>query len=537
MANIFQKLLGGAETVAKDVEAIPGDIVSADKQALSSVAHAVIPSSTTQITPAPNTQAAATAAHAASAKKYGPVPNAPLVNTAQTQTTPQANTPATSTPVVNTGSESSGQSSVPPPGASAAEVASFYAAHPFYFQPGESVAAYTARVTGLGGAAPATTSTGALDTGFMSESDQQSVADSMNDGMSSEDVNSGGSALQSFNDSVTSSNTDGGAMGAAETQLSNIMNDFSTPPPSSLKAYNDLMASSGLNDDQLKLLNLDTIMNGTEDDIRSELTRNGGFATESQISALTSARNVQLQKQASNLTNIMQVTQAAVNEQMTLMGQDQTNAQNALDEKYSLTNTALGIIAKIQAADATTQEKIMTQTTSQLSTMLKYGATLSPTQISYYSSVLGIDPQTLTSVNESASSRYNLTTQLDNANLMVKQMTLSGGGLTLSQSLRLSTNGVTKGAQQIIASGYAQGSSTADITAALEKQYPGQGSTLLASFNDVIGTKNMTGSNIDPTTQAELTADIQTGNYSLSQLEAAYPDVDPAYISSQIAAQ
>ena len=64
-----------------------------------------------------------------------------------------------------------------------------------------------------------------------------------------------------------------------------------TKSVSLVDTYKELVKDSGVQDLDEKLLDLESIINGTEEDIRNEITAAGGFATESQVYAMTSARN------------------------------------------------------------------------------------------------------------------------------------------------------------------------------------------------------------------------------------------------------
>lgn len=85
--------------------------------------------------------------------------------------------------------------------------------------------------------------------------------------------------------------------------------------------YQQMMAASGLPALNTQLMNMKQVMDGTEQDLRDEITRSGGLATNSQVLALTNARNSTLVKQYS----------ALVDQQTNL--KDQINTMIGLDEK------------------------------------------------------------------------------------------------------------------------------------------------------------------------------------------------------------
>ena len=90
--------------------------------------------------------------------------------------------------------------------------------------------------------------------------------------------------------------------------------------------YTDLSNQLGLPALNTQILNVKAIMDGTENDIRQEIQKSGGFATNSQILALTAARNtLQLQ----NYNNLLQTRDSLVNQINTTMGFAKEDAANA----------------------------------------------------------------------------------------------------------------------------------------------------------------------------------------------------------------
>lgn len=92
-----------------------------------------------------------------------------------------------------------------------------------------------------------------------------------------------------------------------ETQSSSLADD-----------YNSISNQLGLPAINTALMNIKNVMSGTEDDIRTEITKAGGFATESQVQGMVYARNKGLIKQA------------------TFLEDQKTNAQNQLDTLVGL---------------------------------------------------------------------------------------------------------------------------------------------------------------------------------------------------------
>ena len=525
-----------ATRLAAELATKTGKAVSVPVNAADAAAMAKKTNPTPETKPA--VQVSATAAASNPVIPTAKAATEPTSNTGDNSSTQTKNTnaPATNTgagsgtsaPAVSSGNASSSPASMPPAGASATETQAFYDANPYMLRPGESMDDYNARVSSIGGATVPTTSSKPSTPTFISPTDQSKIAESMDSGMSEEDANSGGSALAAFNkaSNVSGTSPTGSLESEITGEMDDIMKDFSTPAPSMLTAYNNLLASSGINADQIKLANLSTIMDGTEDDIRAELTNNGGFATESQIEALTNARNKNLTRQYNLLQSGLAVKQNWVDNQMKYTQADEETASNNFEEKYSLIDNLQSTLAKLQSTDATTYYRFQTQQMNQLNTILKYGGSLSKDQIAAYSAATGIDVQTITNAMSSADSRYALQTKIDNSNLALKNMQISGGGITLSKITSLSVSGVPPTVSTSIAKAYAQGTAGTDIQKQLETEYgQTQGDAYFESFNDVMGTKGNTGS-----TQSEIMTNISAGA-TLQQLLSAYGPGTPTNMS------
>lgn len=103
-----------------------------------------------------------------------------------------------------------------------------------------------------------------------------------------------------------------------------------------VQQYQSLAQSSGMNATQLQLMNTETIMNGTQDDISNEITAAGGTATQSQVLALTASRNNVIMKQASFLQNQLSVQQQYVSNVMQYAEADQSEMNTQVSEQTGL---------------------------------------------------------------------------------------------------------------------------------------------------------------------------------------------------------
>lgn len=99
--------------------------------------------------------------------------------------------------------------------------------------------------------------------------------------------------------------------------------------------YQDLSNQLGLPALNSQLINMKAVIDGTQNDIRNEITKAGGFATESQVQALAVARNKVLTQ---NYNNLLQTQQNAENQLNTMMGlakEDRAQASQLIQEKLN----------------------------------------------------------------------------------------------------------------------------------------------------------------------------------------------------------
>ena len=100
--------------------------------------------------------------------------------------------------------------------------------------------------------------------------------------------------------------------------------------------YTKMLETSGLQGINTQLLNAKKVIEGTTDDIRSEITKAGGFATESQVQALSLARNKTLVQNYNNLLDQKNQIQDQVNTMIGLSEKDRTAATAQLDKQMNL---------------------------------------------------------------------------------------------------------------------------------------------------------------------------------------------------------
>ncbi len=130
------------------------------------------------------------------------------------------------------------------------------------------------------------------------------------------------------------------------------------------QAFNDVNNPAGLpgeslSQEQMKAMNIKNIMDGTEDDIRTEIGKAGGFATESQVQALSTARNKTLLKQAQVLQQSMALKQDYVDQLMQFSEKDRAQVEKEVDRKLGLTEKLADIQDKITSAAADNYQKVV----------------------------------------------------------------------------------------------------------------------------------------------------------------------------------
>lgn len=97
------------------------------------------------------------------------------------------------------------------------------------------------------------------------------------------------------------------------------------------ETYRDMIKDSGIEDIDTELIDMKNVIEGTEDDIRTEVMKAGGFATDSQVMALTNARNKQLVKNYNTLLETRNAKAQYIDTLIGLEGQDRQYASQQFD--------------------------------------------------------------------------------------------------------------------------------------------------------------------------------------------------------------
>ena len=106
------------------------------------------------------------------------------------------------------------------------------------------------------------------------------------------------------------------------------------------ETYKQMTKESGVEALDLELVNMKSVLEGSEDDIRTEITKAGGFATESQVLGLTNARNKQLIKDYNRLVDTRNAKEKYL---QTAIGLEQADRQAADQRFESMFNMGIQI--------------------------------------------------------------------------------------------------------------------------------------------------------------------------------------------------
>lgn len=161
--------------------------------------------------------------------------------------------------------------------------------------------------------------------------------------------------------------------------------------------YAQLSAQAGIPQLQAQLLNYQTMMNGTTDDVRSEVTAAGGFATESQINAIAGTRNNVLMKQATQLEGQLSNQQQYVSNVMQYSQADQTQVNTQVNEQTGLLETMASLQQTMNSNAVTNYQKTITQLGGDMSA---FASTVPASMQPYVENLMGFAPGTLSNPQE-----------------------------------------------------------------------------------------------------------------------------------------
>jgi hypothetical protein len=170
--------------------------------------------------------------------------------------------------------------------------------------------------------------------------------------------------------------------------------------------YAKLIAEAGIPALNTQLINMKSIMDGTEQDIRNEITKAGGFATESQVQALTVARNKTM---IQNYNNLLQTRDDALSQINTTLGfeeKDRAAATALAQEKMQYDKQVSDYAQKMQTNAADAYNKIIA--TPGYGYKSLYASTGGDAHtISLIENTLGLSPGSLKTLSEQNTQKWS----------------------------------------------------------------------------------------------------------------------------------
>jgi hypothetical protein len=163
--------------------------------------------------------------------------------------------------------------------------------------------------------------------------------------------------------------------------------------------------------EKLQLMNMQNVMKGSEQDIRDEVTKANGFATNSQVLALTTARNSTLLKDATFLQDQMTALQDTIANDTSLYASDKADATAQATQR-------MGIMQYIQ----TNQNNQLNAYRSGIDTQIKTPGGLTalaadPASAARAEQVMGYAPGTIAQMATASNATNALDNQAKQANI------------------------------------------------------------------------------------------------------------------------
>lgn len=180
------------------------------------------------------------------------------------------------------------------------------------------------------------------------------------------------------------------------TQLLNPKNQTSTL----MQDYTKLRKQSGLDKINEELIDADTVINGTEDDIRNEIQTAGGMGTESQVQAMTLARNKGL---LTRYNQLVQMKTDATNQLNTMMSLNQQDKQMAQEKINSQVSAMFNMANFRQQALNNTRSQYQWLAEQQGADGLYNSLAQDPRQLAFAEQILGTGPGGLQKIAQQAS--------------------------------------------------------------------------------------------------------------------------------------
>jgi hypothetical protein len=199
-----------------------------------------------------------------------------------------------------------------------------------------------------------------------------------------------------------------------------------------MQDYKKLYKEVGLDDINEELIDAETVINGTEDDIRNEIQTAGGFGTESQIQALSLARNKGLLKRYNQLVQMKTDATNQLNTLSSLNAQDKEIAQRRVDSQIS----AMFNMANFRQNALNNSRAQYQWMASQMGADGLYNSlSQDPRQLAFAEKILGTGPGGLQTLAATAATERARQTYLQDQDLALKrrQVSVSEANLALER--------------------------------------------------------------------------------------------------------
>lgn len=181
-----------------------------------------------------------------------------------------------------------------------------------------------------------------------------------------------------------------------------------------MQDYKKLYKESGLADINEELIDAETVINGTEDDLRNEIQTAGGLATDSQVQSLALARNKGLLKRYNQLVQMKTDATNQLNTLSSLNAQDKQIAQQRVDSQIS----AMFNMANFrQTAINHSREQYQWMASQMGADGLYNSLSQDPRQLAFAEKILGTGPGGLQKLATQASEQRSLDRQLQQAQI------------------------------------------------------------------------------------------------------------------------
>lgn len=297
-------------------------------------------------------------------------------------------------------------------------------------------------------------------------------------------------------------------------EIANIQNQHQ----SLTDEYSQLTKKLGIPALNTELMNMKNVIDGTEDDIRNEVTKAGGFATESQVMALSFARNKQLVKNYNNLLEVKQQAMEILNTMIGLASQDRQFAMSAISQKMQLNQQILDYRDKMKTNAQNTYQKIidsvgyaglaqMTGGDPYYTSLVEKTLGLQPGQLAKMASLPGAQPKKDTQVIEAGGRQLLIDAQ---TGAVIKDLgtayhPASGGGSGLKEDINADVQAVISRWQELgyLNSGYIGSDRYREEKAKWVRNYAGDVADPAGQFDDLFSYL----ANINPYTADKSKAD------------------------------